>query len=168
MCSVGPCFVLEGPGPSHGPWFVLWGPWFVLRGPGASCGALIHPAGPWFVPRRPDLSYGALLRPSGPWFVLRGPTSFCRSSSVSRALIRRSGPWSVRGALKPDRKSTSARGPSGSRGPGFGLGGNRYVDPGDWAWGEWPECPPPWDRPWHATRTRGTMLQENCNVWSYM
>ena len=61
-----------------------------------------------------------------------------------RALILPTGPDPSCGALKPDKKSTSARGPSGSRRPGFGLWGKRYVGPRWLAFGgHGPNAPPP-------------------------
>ena len=69
------------------------------------------------------------------------------------------GPRSVPQSLKPDRQSTSARGPSGSRRPGIGLGGQKICCPSVIGpWGEWPECPPPpgtaTARPYHPISLR--------------
>ena len=110
----GPRFILRGPAPFRGPWFVpqcldseSYGYWSVLWGPDSFYG-------PWSVLRGPDSSCGS---------IPRGPGSFCR------ALVLPTEPDPSRGVLKPDKKSTSARGPSGSRRPGFGFGGKRYVGP---------------------------------------
>ena len=95
-----------------------------LAGPDLSCGALIRLAGP---------SRGARVRSVEPWFFLRGPDPSRR-------------------ALKPDKKSTSARGPSGSRRPGFGLEGKKLwymLVPGDWPLGGMARMSP-WDRHCHG------------------
>ena len=125
----GPWFVFQGPDPFREPW-----PWYVLR-------ALIRPAGPWSAPRGPDSS-------CGPWSALRGPNP-SRGTRVRYAepWCFPQGPDPSHGALKPDRKSTSSRGPSGSRGPGSGLGGKIYVGPRRLTFGGHGSNPP-WDRHW--------------------
>ena len=87
-CAVcGPCFVLEGYGPSHGGpeapdsfcggLIRLAGSWYVLRGPDSLCRALIPPAAPWFLPRRPDSSRRRPHPSRGALLVPRGTDSSC-------------------------------------------------------------------------------------------
>ena len=170
--SVRSWFLPRRPASSTGARFFLRGPTSSCRlaGPCLSRGALIRLAGtdsscgPWFDGRGPDPSRGAPIRIARPWSV---PWSLiCPAGSwfVLRALICLTGPWFVlrvhpagpdpwfflrgpdpsRGPLKPDKKLTSSRGPSGSRRPGFGLGTKRYVGPRWLAFGgHGPNAPPP-------------------------
>ena len=178
----GPYFVLPalirlaGPCLSRGalirlaePWLVIRalirrsGPWSVLRGPGSYCEALIRSVVSDLSRRAlirlagPDLSCGALIRPPGSdlscgaLIRLAGPSRGARVRSVEPWFFLR-GPDPSRRALKPDKKSTSARGPSGSRRPGFGLEGKKLwymLVPGDWPLGGMARMSP-WDRHCHG------------------
>ena len=146
-----------------------------MGAPASSWRALVRHMGPLFVLRGPDSSWGALVRPAGPWSVTRALIRPAGPDPSRGARVRYAEPWCFpqgpdpsHGALKPDRKSTSSRGPSGSRGPNSGFGAKYMLAPGDWPLGDGSNAPPPGTatgcgatvpsvprflRPWHRRLT---------------